>query len=387
MRRNTDIFLIFFAIQIFFYGVCVSQTYDKINYENHFFVLDFEKIKYDFSQVEEYFFTTFPHADPTRGDVIYDRVKWKNKDMIKIIDHDGLYGYIKSRNDSLGFDSFRFTSKPYYNLKDDVQKILFVFKGKFPSANGIWPAWWLIGSRQDEWLYKETNYSASDQTLDKYSGVGQFYNTPSPVNCTDWPAAGEVDIIETINGNNIIYNTIHTCPQMCDSEWNGDGIIINCANATTTDSNSGCSGKSYQVYSPEGTFACLWEKNSFRFYYWVPESDVRSNGGPLSNSPNPDFWEPSNLKNYVMLFESNTDCNKDSHQEWQCETCNDINKCEFKNLKMIFNITLCGIWAGYQFDDTNNSLSNCKDYILGEGKDLINNQFTKIEYLSVRKIY
>ena len=106
--------------------------------------------------------------------------------------------------------------------------------------------------------------------------MGQFYNTPSPVNCTDWPAAGEVDIIETINGDNIIHNTIDTRPQMCNSEWNDDGIIINCANATHTDPNSGCSGKSYPVNSPEGTFACLWESNSIRYYYWEPEADVRA---------------------------------------------------------------------------------------------------------------
>ena len=188
--------------------------------------------------------------------------------------YDGLYGFIKNRNDTLGFDSFRFTSKPYYNLNDNVQKILFVFKGKFPSENGVWPAWWLNGSRQDEWLYKGDNNSTSNESLDKYSGVGQFYNTPSPVNCTDWPAAGEVDIIETINGNNIIHNTIHTCPQMCDSEWNDGGVIINCANATLIDPNSGCSGKSYKIDSPEGTFACLWENNSFRFYYWEPDKPM-----------------------------------------------------------------------------------------------------------------
>jgi hypothetical protein len=53
---------------------------------------------------------------------------------------------------------------------------------------------------------------------------------------------------------------------------------------------------------------------------------------------------------------------------------------------MIFNITLCGIWAGYQFDETNNSLNNCKEYILGEGKESIDNQFIKIEYVSVSSL-
>lgn len=386
MNNSIKIFLISLSILSLSSILCIAQTDKLLNYENHFFYLDFENNQYVFSEVENYFFTTFPHDDPTQGDVIYDRMKWVNDDMIQLSENDGLYGYIKNRNDTLGFDSFRFTSKPYYNLNDDVQKILFVFKGKFPSANGVWPAWWLNGSREDEWLYKESIQSVSDEFLDKYSGIGEFYNTPSPVNCTDWPAAGEVDIIETINGDNIIHNTIHTCPQMCDSEWNDDGIIINCANATLIDPNSGCSGKSYKVDSPEGTFACLWENNSFRFYYWDSEADIRSVGGPLSSLPDPDSWEQSNLKNHVRLFETSAECDEESHKKWQCETCKDINTCEFKNLKMVFNITLCGIWAGYQFDETDNSLNNCKDYILGEGKESIDNQYIKIEYVSVSKL-
>jgi hypothetical protein len=365
--------------------LCIAQNNNSVNFENHFFILDFENNNYHISEVEKYFFTTFPHDDPTMGDVVYDRMKWVNKDMIKLNGYDGLYAFIKSRNDSLGFDSFRFTSKPYYNLSNDDQKILFVFKGKFPSANGVWPAWWLNGSRQEEWLYKKNN-STSDESLDKFSGIGQFYNTPSPVNCTDWPSAGEVDILETINGNNIIHNTIHTCPQMCDSEWNDDGIIINCADATSTDPNSGCSGKSFTVNSPEGTFACLWEANSIRFYYWEPEADVRFEGGPLSNSPKPELWSKSSLKNYVRFFETDAQCNDTKHKDWQCESCKDVNKCEFVNLKMIFNITLCGKWAGNEFDETDNSLSNCKDYIFSEGKDEINNQYFKIEFVSVLKL-
>ena len=141
--------IISFTIQLLTSVVFIAQTDTGVNYENYFFTLDFNNQKYDFSELEKYFFTTFPHNDPTLGDVVYDRLKWVNKDMIKLSNYDGLYGFIKNRNDSLGFDSFRFTSKPYYNLNDDVQKILFVFKGKFPSEKGVWPAWWLNGSRQD----------------------------------------------------------------------------------------------------------------------------------------------------------------------------------------------------------------------------------------------
>jgi hypothetical protein len=384
--NHISIIFISFIIQLLFSSAFVAQPESFTHFENHFFVLDFENDNYEFSEIEKYFFTTFPHDDPTQGDVVYDRMKWINDDMIKLANNDGLYGYIKSRNDSLGFDSFRFTSKPYYNLNDDVQKILFVFKGKFPSEKAVWPAWWLNGSRQSEWLYNESSGLISDKSLDEYSGVGQFYNTPSPVNCTDWPAAGEVDIIETINGNNTIHNTIHTCPQMCDSEWNEDGVIINCANATDTDPNSGCSGIPYKLTSVEGTFACLWENNSIRFYYWEPDFDVRSDGGPLSKSPDPANWSKSSLKNHVRFLETNTNCDTKSNQDWQCENCEGKNKCDFVNLKMIFNITLCGKWAGDEFDETESSLNNCRDHIIGEGKESINNQFIKIEYVAVKKL-
>ena len=116
MINSLKIFLISFTILSLPSIACLAQTDKLLNYENHFFVLDFENNHYDFSEVEKYFFTTFPHNDPTLGDVIYDRVKWVNTDMIRLSENDGLYGYIKSRNDSLGFDSFRLTSKPYYNL-------------------------------------------------------------------------------------------------------------------------------------------------------------------------------------------------------------------------------------------------------------------------------
>lgn len=381
--KNISIIFIAITIQLLPGSNLYAQSGAIDNYENLFFMLDFENEKYDLADVEEYFFTTFPHNDPTWGDVVYDRSQWLNGDMITLLDYDGLYGYVKFRDDEMGFDSFRFTTKPFYNLNDDVKSILFVYKGSFPSAQGVWPAWWLNGSRQDEWLYKHNTDIVTDDMLDRYSGNGEFHNTPSPVNSTDWPSAGEIDIIETINGDNIIHNTIHTCPQMCDSEWNNDGIIINCANATESDPNAGCSGNPFNVKEPAGTFACLWEKNSIRFYYWEPGEDVRSGNGPLSDSPNPQEWD-TNLMNHVRFIETDTECDDDKYQEWQCENCDGKNTCSFVNLKMIFNVTLCGKWAGGNFDETDNPVDNCREYILNEGMESIHNTYMKIEYVSVK---
>jgi len=336
--------------------------------------------------LKNHFFTTFPHDDPTEGDVVYDRKKWANQNMIKLEKGEGLYLYIKDRKDSIGYDSFRLTSKAYFNLTEQTPRILFVFKGSLPSARGIWPAWWLNGSYQDSWMYKGSEHIETNQDLDRYSGTGHFYDTPSAVNPTDWPAAGEIDIIETINGSNLIYNTIHTCPQMCDSKWNNDGPIINCANAKFDDPNSGCSGKPYEVTEIEGTFACLWETETIRFYYWDPSENVRVDGGPLSHSPNPENWNTTHIKNTVRLLETDSECDNRLHGSWQCQSCESRNVCIFKNMKMIFNITLCGKWAGSQFDNTENSLTNCRAYIFGLGKKIIHNQFLKIEYISVSSL-
>ncbi len=356
---------------------------DTNNYENNFFVIDFENTEHDINSFKKKFFTTFPHNDPTRGTVNYDKSLWVNEKMIEVQKGDGVYAYIKARTDDLGYDSFRLTSKSYYNLNDTSQQILFVFKGEFPSEKGLWPAWWLNGSYQTQWTYTDSISAISDEELNIYSGKGEFHNTPSSVNCTDWPSGGEVDIIENINGENLIHNTVHTCPQMCDSEWNDDGIRINCANSNPTDPNPGCSGREYKVEEKRGTFACLWQKNMIQFYYWAPDEKVRVPGGPLSSAPKPSKWDEKFLKNKVRLLNSGEECDNEINEKWQCENCVDMDICEFKNLKMIFNTTICGVWAGNNFDSTDQSFENCNDYIFGEGKSLIHNKFMKIEYVAV----
>jgi hypothetical protein len=356
-------------------------------YENNFFEIDFSDSINDLSVFKKYFFTTFPHDDPTLGDVVYDRSNWLNDSMLVAIENEGLLAFIKDRKDEYGYDSFRLTTKAYYNLNEETDRILFVFKGSFPSVKGLWPAWWLNGSYEDYWTYADTSKLINDDYLDKLSGIGEYYDTPSFVNSTDWPSGGEIDIIENINGKNIIHNTLHTCPQSCESEWNDDGIIINCANSNEKDPNPGCSGKKYTIDSKEGTFACLWTRDSIKFYYWEPGVNVREAGGPLDLKPAPELWDEKYLKNKVKLYETSENCEDHNHTAWQCENCEGYDECRFANLKMIFNTTVCGVWAGNEFDESDNSFDNCNNFILSnEGKKGIHNKYLKIEYVAVKKI-
>ncbi|WP_371372203.1 hypothetical protein [Thalassotalea aquiviva] len=350
-----------------------------------FYTFDFERKSYSMKDVEQQFFTTFPHDDPTAGDVIYDRKLWKHDNMIELKNQDGLFMYIRSRDDVPMFDSVRLTSKAYYNI-DNNETILFVFKGKLPSANGLWPAWWLNGGQEPTWLYAGEGKLDTDKHLDSYSGVGHFYNTPSPVNPTDWPAAGEIDIIENINGHKTIHNTLHTCPQMFDGQWNDSTVAINCANANSSDPNPGCSGTPYEIEKPEGTFAIAWQKDTIKYYYWNSKDDVRKEGGPLSENPDLAMWDKQSLKNTVKLLPGSQSCDASVHEPWQCKSCKGSEDTGFVNMKVIFNITTCGKWAGLQFDDTPEALANCKAHILGEGKSDIDSQSIKIEYLSVKKL-
>jgi hypothetical protein len=356
---------------------------EKTGLDNRFFTLDLTRPGVTMQTVSDRFFTTFPHDDPTNGDVVYDRNEWENKNIVEMRKGDGLYLHIKARATDKRFDSFRLTSKSYFNINTDDQQILFVFKGRLPSGRGIWPAWWLNGSFQEKWLYHQHKDTPSDADLDRYSGVGRFFNTPSPVNGTDWPAAGELDIIETINGDSLIHNTLHTCPQMCDAEWNSNGKIINCANAKNGDPNAGCSGEPYAVSEPAGTWACLWEKQTIRFYYWPADAEVRQPGGPLSEAPDPSAWNGLPLKNTVKLLETDTPCKDAEHQDWQCANCKGHDQCVLSNMKMIFNATICGKWAGNRFDQTAAALQNCQSFITNEGRDMIDNQYMKIEYVAV----
>ncbi|HEY2581459.1 MAG TPA: glycoside hydrolase family 16 protein [Mucilaginibacter sp.] len=82
---------------------------------------------------------------------------------------------------------------------------------KMPLGAGMWPAFWMLGTN---------------------------------INVVNWPTCGEIDIMEHINADNVIYGTMH---------WNVNGHVSYGGTTTTTPDN-------YHLYAVE------WDANSIRWY-------------------------------------------------------------------------------------------------------------------------
>ena len=82
---------------------------------------------------------------------------------------------------------------------------------KLPLVQGLWPAFWMLGSN---------------------------------IGTVGWPQCGEIDIMEHVNADNLIYGTMH---------WNVNGHVQYGSNTTTTPAD-------YHVYAVE------WTPNSINWY-------------------------------------------------------------------------------------------------------------------------
>jgi len=82
---------------------------------------------------------------------------------------------------------------------------------KLPLGQGTWPAFWMLGNN---------------------------------INTVNWPTCGEIDIMEHINSDNIIYGTMH---------WNNNGHVSYGHTTTTTTGD-------YHIYAVE------WDTSSIRWY-------------------------------------------------------------------------------------------------------------------------
>jgi hypothetical protein len=178
-------------------------------------------------------------------------------------------------------------------------------------------------------------------------------------NGDNWPAGGEIDIIEGTQNTTINQSTLHTLPgcTLDTSRQNGDGALyvgqetFTGSVATTecdasVNFNAGCGilnadEKSYGFGMNSvggGAYATLWDDQGIRVWYFrrgaIPQ-DI------TDKSPNPDNWgAPS-------AFFSTDSCPMSQF---------------FTDQTFIFNITLCGDLANATFGQ-NGCPGTCNQFV------------------------
>jgi beta-glucanase (GH16 family) len=100
---------------------------------------------------------------------------------------------------------------------------------KMPLGQGMWPAFWMLGAN---------------------------------INTVSWPTCGEIDIMEHINANNVIYGTMH---------WNGGSGHVSYGSTTMT------TPADYHVYAIE------WDAKQIR---WYVDNTLYQTGNILGNINN-----------------------------------------------------------------------------------------------------
>jgi hypothetical protein len=236
-------------------------------------------------------------------------------------------------NPQNGRMSVRLESKKTYN-----QGLIVVDLAHMPSSIcGTWPAFWTIGP--------------------------------------DWPANGEIDIIEGVNSQTANAMTLHTAAGCsinnagkqrfsgsikttnCDTQAPGQGDNVGCGistNDTTTygDGFNNAGG---------GVYATAWTADAISVYHF---SRANIPADLKTGNPDPSQWgEP------LAIF----------------------NGCDFReavnNQTIIFDTTFCGQWAGqdavWKADAVcSQKAATCQDYVAGNPGDFAN-AFWEVNYVKV----
>lgn len=280
----------------------------------------------------------FTGPDPTHGNVIYEPKE--NAQDLAYVQPDGtaVLKVDNTTNVAPGGNrrSVRITSKASYN-----GALVIADFWKFAHGPTVWPAFWAVGP--------------------------------------GWPNGGEIDIVEFVNEYTTNQNTLHTGTNgVCNSNPNV-GPLYKSANGTTAKSftgslistqclssgsnNNGCAftdgegsaGHPFNV-AAGGVFATLWDDSQiviWRFERDQIPQDIQD------GDPNPDNWGTP-----VAL--------------WTDSSCNIA--ASFKDLSLVINITLCGDWAGADFNNGNYG-GTCTDAVANNA----NYEFSQImvNYISV----
>jgi hypothetical protein len=173
----------------------------------------------------------------------------------------------------------------------------------------------------------------------------------------DWPAKGEIDIIEGINTQNVNIMTLHTtdnCSIIKTDDFTGNATSLNCyINAPGQTANQGCSIRADRTNTygdgfnaKGGIYITEWTTEVIQIWQF-PRSDIPEN--IKSGNPDPSSWGKPLAK-----F-TNKACDIDAH---------------FKDNQIVFDITFCGQWAGREWaNNCPQKGPKCVDFVRDNPKE------------------
>ncbi|KGO73093.1 Concanavalin A-like lectin/glucanase, subgroup [Penicillium italicum] len=253
-------------------------------------------------------------SDPTNGFVNYlDKETAESTGLVKVTDAGSVYLGVDhatklNPNGKKGRDSVRIGSKKYYDQSLVVADIAHMPGG----VCGTWPAFWSVGK--------------------------------------NWPADGEIDIIEGVNlqdHNEIVMHTGGTC-SLTDTGMTGSVNATGCGEDLGTigckvEGHEGSYGTSFNQQQG-GVYTLQWTDEFLKIWYF-PRNSI-----PASiTSGNPDVTE---FGTPMALVE---------------ESCDVANA--FKSQSFIFDVTFCGDWAGGVFGGSGcpmtdgDSFQSCHNFV------------------------
>jgi len=281
----------------------------------------------------------FSEADPTHGLVDYQTAEeaWKNG-LISVgpssVDKSLISATMKVDNKSWLQDGQLRPSVRVSSKKTFKYGLLVLDAIKMPFGCSTWPAFWTVG--------------------------------------TNWPLDGEIDIVEGVNMLNTNQMTLHTgpgCTVKNPMSNQAVGNVIHSDCDVYSSENLGCGvldhsntsfGEPFNLRGG-GVFAMEWADSGisiWRFNRGEVPQDLQS-----GNNPQPSTWAIRPLAH------------------WSNSQCNDLSQ-TFSEHRVIFDITLCGDWAGSAgvFNANNACTGSCESMV----KDPTNYNNAQWEIASVK---
>jgi len=255
-------------------------------------------------------FTFDTDDDPTHGYVDYQSQSAASSAGLYNTNNNQIYMGVDSTNvaSGRGRKSVRLSSSNTY-----THGLFILDLTHMPSSTcGVWPAFWLV------------NFN--------------------------WPAQGEIDIIEGVNRDTTDQSTLHTsagCTIDISGSQSGSNLVNSDCNSDS--GYDGCGVTNNALYGDSlnaaggGVYATQWESSGIYVWFWPAGSvpaDITS-GNPITGN-----WGTP-----YVAFNGGDGCTIDDH---------------FSDHHIVFDTTFCGDWADGAFSSDSvcsAKASSCTDYV------------------------